>query len=120
MGRRQRSAVPRQWLPYRNTTVPNVNNVPTPASTVHRAARETLPPAPKAKPRQHHSRPCSPEVLVAAQVKVKCLSRLGFQSLSWCGLKPSFQYPRFSSKLLVRNQSLPDVYNFRVQGLKAR
>lgn len=83
-GRRQRAAAPGQWLSCRNTTVPNVNNVPMPALCEWQPGRCS-----SHLWKQHH-RLCSPKVLMAAQLKVRCLFGLGFQSLSWCGHTPTF------------------------------
>ena len=108
MGRRRRSAVPRQWLSCRNTTVPDVNNMPCQLALCKGQPERSPCQLSKQSLVQHLSRPCFLEVLMAAQLKVRCLPRLGFQSPSWYNHTPNllFNTPKDRHSLKCQNMDI--------------
>ena len=121
MGRRRRSAVPRQWLSCRNTTVPDVNNMPCQLALCKGQPERSPCQLSKQSLVQHLSRPCFLEVLMAAQLKVRCLPRLGFQSPSWYNHTPNllFSTPGYLQSCCLESRSYLLSESFRVQDLKA-
>ena len=62
--------MPRQWLSCRNTTVPDVNNMPCQLALCKGQPERSPCQLSKQSLVQHLSRPCFLEVLMAAQLKV--------------------------------------------------